>query len=174
MPISEVHNIDCLEYMKTIPDKFFDLCIADPPYGINNGKWESGHLKKYGQLRTVNGYIPSHDIIDQIKRVSKNVIIWGYNHLASKIGDSSHFIFWYKHNPLPSFADGELAYTSFEGPARCFDYRYYSNLNADKNRIHPTQKPIALYNWILDNYAMGGVKSLTHFLGVEVPGLRLI
>ena len=156
MPISEVYNVDCLEYMKTIPDKFFDLCIADPPYGIKNLSKPHGHLAKYGQLITVNDYMPDSYLIKEIKRVSKNCIIWGYNHLADVIGKTSNFIFWYKMQPMPTFADGELAYTNFKGPAKCFAYRYYGNINADKQRIHPTQKPVALYSWILDNYAIGG------------------
>lgn len=165
MPISEVYNMDCLDYMKTIPDKFFDLCIADPPYGINKAFTPCSRIAKYGQTITVNDYKPSPELIAEIKRVSKNCIIWGYNHLADLVGATSNFIYWYKHQPVLSYASGELAYTDFNKTARCFDYPYYGNINADKNRIHPTQKPIALYNWILDNYAIGGGKIFDPFLG---------
>ena len=165
MPISEVYNTDCLEYMKTIPDKFFDLCIADPPYGINKAFSCTSRIAKYGQVVTVNDYKPSPELIAEIRRVSKNCIIWGYNHLADLLGATSNFIYWFKHQPVLSYASGELAYTDFKKTARCFDYPYYGNINADKYRIHPTQKPIALYNWILDNYAIGGGKIFDPFLG---------
>ena len=158
MPISEVYNMDCLDCMKTIPDKFFDLCIADPPYGIDKAFSPCSRIAKYGQTITVNDYKPSPELIAEIKRVSKNCIIWGYNHLADLLGATSNFIYWYKHQPVLSYASGELAYTDFNKTARCFDFPYYGNINADKYRIHPTQKPIALYSWILDNYATRGVR----------------
>lgn len=160
MPVSEVYNVDCMEYMKTIPDKYFDLCIADPPYGINKAFSARSRIAKYGQIVTVNDLRPTKEMIDEIRRVSKNCIIWGYNHLADLLGSTSHFIYWYKHQPVLTYASGELAYTDFSKTARCFDYPYYGNINADKNRIHPTQKPIVLYNWLLDNYAIGGGKNI--------------
>lgn len=170
MPISEVYNTDCLEYMKTIPDKFFDLCIADPPYGINFGNFNRTNKDSQGVRYKSNKYhnadwdkkAPEEQLFKELTRVAKNVIIWGYNHMVEKLGSTTNFIFWYKHQPVKNFADGELAFTNFKGVAKCFDYPYYGNINADKHRIHPTQKPIALYNWILDNYAIGGVKYLIH------------
>ena len=173
MPISEVYNTDCLEYMKTIPDKFFDLCIADPPYGINFGNFNRTNKDSQGVRYKSNKYhnadwdkkAPEEQLFKELTRVAKNVIIWGYNHMVEKLGSTTNFIFWYKHQPVKNFADGELAFTNFKGVAKCFDYPYYGNINADKHRIHPTQKPIALYSWILDNYAIGGGKIFDPFLG---------
>lgn len=169
--VSEVYNCDCLEYMRTLPDKFFDLCIADPPYGINFGNYNRTNKRADGTRYKANRYhnadwdnkIPCNILFDELVRVSKEQIIWGGNYFPHlwKNGCKG-FIFWDKKQPLNNFSDGELAYTSFNKPAKCFRYPYYGNINSEKERIHPTQKPVALYAWILDNYAMGGVKSLTH------------
>lgn len=169
--ISEVYNCDCLEYMRSLPDKYFDLCIADPPYGINFGTYNRTVIKR-GQRVKANRYknaewdtdIPIDEIFNEIFRVSKMQIIWGGNYFP--LPPTKEFIFWYKHQPVKNFADGELAWTSFAGVAKCFDYPYFGNINSEKLRIHPTQKPVALYSWLLDNYAKGGVKSSTHSSGV--------
>ena len=169
MPVSEVYNIDCLEYMKTIPDKFFDLCIADPPYGINFGNFNRTNKDSQGNRYKANKYhtadwdlkTPNKEFFEELFRVAKKAIIWGGNYFD--LPPTKGIIFWYKHQPVSNFSDGELAWSNFDKVARCFDYPYYGNINADKHRIHPTQKPIALYNWIIDNYAIGGVKSLIHF-----------
>ena len=180
MPISEVYNMDCLEYMKTIPDKFFDLCIADPPYGIGFGTFNRTNKTAQGQRCKANKYhngdwdskAPGKELFEELFRIAKNVIIWGGNYFD--LPPTKGIIFWYKHQPVSNFSDGELAWTSFDKVARCFDYPYYGNINSDKNRIHPTQKPIALYNWLLDNYAIGGQKYLIHLSVAEVPELQLI
>ncbi len=168
--ISEVYNCDCLEYMRSLPDKFFDLCIADPPYGINFGTYNRTIIKR-GERVKANRYknaewdtnIPIDEIFEEIFRVSKMQIIWGGNYFP--LPPTKEFIFWYKHQPVKNFADGELAWTSFTGVAKCFDYPYFGNINSEKLRIHPTQKPIALYSWLLDNYAKGGGKIFDPFLG---------
>ena len=154
--ISEVNNIDCVEYMRSLPDKCFDLCIADPPYGIKPHGEAQNCLLKYGQLETANNMRPGPEFFEEIRRVSKHLIVWGYNHLSKELGPCKEFIVWYKHNPLHTFSDGELAYTDFDRVARVFDYPYYSTVNSDKQRIHPTQKPVALYAWLLNNYAKPG------------------
>lgn len=171
MPISEVYNMDCLDYMKTIPDKHFDLCIADPPYGIDFGTFNRTNKTAQGQRYKANKYhngdwdskAPAKELFEELFRIAKNVIIWGGNYFD--LPPTKGIIFWYKHQPVSNFPDGELAWTSFDKVARCFDYPYYGNINSDKNRIHPTQKPIALYNWLLDNYAIGGAKIFDPFIG---------
>lgn len=168
MPISEVYNTDCLEYMKTIPDKFFDLCIADPPYGINVTKMTLGNGRNKVSRGTTHwdAKAPDMALFNEIIRVSKKQIIWGANHFISKIPyDSSCWIVWDKGTGANDFADCELAWTSFQKAVRKY-FQSWVGSNAkeksDKMRIHPTQKPIALYAWLLDNYAIGGVKYLIH------------
>lgn len=156
MPISEVYNCDCLEYMRSLPDMYFDLCIADPPFGINIHK--SGRLKKYNK-HWIDDQIPTKEVFDEMFRVSKDQIIWGGNYFLDYLPSTRCFLIYDKKQPEGvSFASCEFAWTSFDSVAKTF---YYSPMQM-KDRIHICQKPIALYAWILDNYAMGGVKSSTH------------
>lgn len=159
------YNMDCMEYMKTVPDKYFDLAVVDPPYGIDKAFSATSRIAKYGQTKTVNDEKPSPEYFAELFRVSKNQIIWGYNHLSDMLPSTKEFLFWYKHQPVESYADGELAWTSFVKTAKCFDYAYFGNINAEPNRIHPTQKPVALYRWIYQNYAKDGDKILDSHLG---------
>jgi site-specific DNA-methyltransferase (adenine-specific) len=170
MPISEVHNEDCMAGMSRYPDKFWDLAIVDPPYGyrqegtaILNFRMESGE-KNWNVA-------PTPDYFKELKRVSKNQIVWGGNYFPELWGEGCRgFIFWHKANPVPNFADGELAYTSFDVNARMFDYRYYGNIegkSAAVAKFHPTQKPIDLYRWILTNYADEGNKILDTHMGSQ-------
>lgn len=166
MSTSIVQNRDCLEAMKEFPDKFFDLAIVDPPYAINRFKnGENSRLRKYGQMDSVNNARPSKEYFDELFRVSKNQIVWGFNHLCDLLPPTTEFIFWYKHQPVETYSDGELAWTSFTKTAKCFDYAYFGNIGADTYRIHPTQKPVALYQWILSKYAKQGDKILDTHLG---------
>ena len=168
MPQSIAYNCDCLEYMRTLPDKTFALCVADPPYGINRFKnGETSRLRKYGSLKSVNDAPFSEEMFNEIQRVSENAIIWGYNHLSDILPPTSEFVFWYKHQPVISYADGELAWTSFTKTARCIDLPYFGNINADQDgRIHPTQKPIALYQRLYEVYIkIGGGIIFDPFLG---------
>lgn len=159
--------MDCMEAMRKMPDKCFDLAVVDPPYGINRFKnGETSRLRKYGSLESVNNTPVTQEFFIELKRVSKNQIIFGYNHLCDILPPCTHFIFWYKHQPVDTYADGELAFTSFPGVAKCFDYPYFGSINKDEDmRIHPTQKPIALYQWIFKNYAKPGFKILDTHLG---------
>ena len=161
------YNIDCMEYMKSLPDKAFDLAVCDPPYGINRFKnGETSRLRKYGQLNTVNNDKPTKEWFNELVRVSKNQIVFGYNHLCDILPPTSEFVFWYKHQPVDTYADGELAYTSFNKTAKCFDYAFFGATGADKDgRMHPAQKPVALYAWIFQNYANPGDKILDTHLG---------
>lgn len=166
MSISIVENRDCLEAMKEFPDKFFDLAVCDPPYSINRFKnGETSRLRKYGSLKSVNDERPTKEYFDELFRISKNQIVWGFNHLCDLLPPTTEFIFWYKHQPVETYSDGELAWTSFTKTAKCFDYAYFGNIGADTYRIHPTQKPVALYQWILSKYAKQGDKILDTHLG---------
>ena len=170
MIVDKVGNItlycaDCLEVMRTFRDKEFDLAIVDPPYGNKNNSGATGRLKKYGQLVSVNDWKPTKEYFQELFRVSKNQIIWGYNHLSDMLPSCSEFIFWYKHQPVVTYADGELAWTSFTKTAICIDLPYFGNHNADKERIHPTQKPVKLYECLLSRYAKPGMSILDTFGG---------
>lgn len=167
MPESIVYNMDCMEYMRTLPDKAFDLAVVDPPYGINRFKnGETSRLRKYGKLNSVNDLRPTKDWFTELERISKNQIVFGYNHLSDILPPTSEFIFWYKHQPVDTYADGELAWTSFHKTAKCFDYPFFGTCGADLDgRIHPTQKPVPLYAWIFSKYAKPGDKILDTHLG---------
>ena len=160
----ELINGDCMDYMRGLPDNAFELCIADPPYGIGAGK-EKPHngWKDYG-IKEWDNTSPSREYFEEIFRVSKNQIIWGANHFISKIPyDFSCFIIWDKGQRDFSLADGEMAWTSFKTAARFFNYSRGKALQEGK--IHPTQKPIKLYEWLLINYAQKGNKIFDPFLG---------
>lgn len=169
---SNIYNLDCLPEMRNMPDNCFNLAIVDPPYGIGFSDYERGssgikikeRFTKTGKKQW-DSNTPTKEYFDQLFRVSKNQIIWGSNYF--NLPPTQCFIFWYKQNPVPNFADGELAWTSFKRPAMCFNYRYYGNLEGETNNTtekkHPTQKPVSLYKWILKNYAKPGDKILdTH------------
>ena len=166
----ELLNCDCMEYMATVPDKYFDLAIVDPPYGINasKGTWGSsnkGKVTDYGK-KDWDKEIPSDEYFLGLQRVSKNQIIWGGNYFGLK--PSSCWLVWDKLNSA-DFADCELAWTSFESAVRKFTYRWngmlQQNMKDKEIRIHPTQKPVALYNWLLTNYAKKGQRILDTHLG---------
>ena len=159
-------NIDCMEYMRTLPDKFFDLAIVDPPYGIGMDRGKigiDGTAKANNYLKKDwDGFAPTHEYFNELTRVSKNQIIWGANHFADALPcpKSPCWIVWDKEKVGGLFADSELAWTSFKTVVRNFKYQWHGMLQGDmKNkeaRIHPTQKPVKLYEWILTNYANPG------------------
>ena len=163
-----------MELMKRFEDNHFDLAIVDPPYGINMdggkiGGDNYGKAKDYTQ-KDWDDKAPNIEYFTELKRVSKNVIIWGANHFIENIpnANSSSWLVWDKDN-TGNFADSELAYTSFNTAVRNFKFRWNGMLQQDmKNkeiRIHPTQKPVRLYEWALDNYAKEGDKILDTHLG---------
>ena len=172
---------DCMKGMARYPDKYFDLAIVDPPYGIGedgrksqsrmvgSGKWKNPgatkHKAKSWDDTPMNGVY-----FEELMRVSKNQIIWGANHFISKIPfDSSCWLVWKKNgqNPNCDFADCELSWTSFKTAVRHFDYAWtgFGAKNSGEIRIHPTQKPVALYKWLLTNYAKPGDKILDTHVG---------
>ena len=163
-----LYNSDCLPAMRKMADNQYSLALVDPPYGIDFSSYErsSSGIKvkerytKAGKKQWDNA-IPTKEYFNELFRISQNQIIWGGNYF--NLPPYKHFILWYKKNPVPNFADGELAWTSFNKPAVCFEYMYYGNINTEPNRISPTQKPIKLYKWLLKNYAKPGDKILdTH------------
>jgi len=174
----DLRNIDCMELMAEFPDNHFELAIVDPPYGIGFGAFNRTNKTSNGERIYADKYknsnwddgIPNEEYFNELFRISKNQIIWGGNYFPYIWGFGGKcFIFWNKSNPVPNFADGELAWTSFNKVAKQLDYRYYGNVEGDsgdkKNRIHPTQKPKALYKWLLQNYANEGDKILDTHLG---------
>jgi len=172
-----IYNMDCMKAMEVITDNFFELAIVDPPYGLNFGlfnrtnKTDTGIRIKANKYKQANWdkQPPSESYFKALKRVSKQQIVWGGNYFPYlwKNGCKG-FIFWYKGQPVDNFSDGELAWASFNRPAKQFDYRYYGNLEGNSlasNKIHPTQKPIKLYEWLLMNYAKEGDLILDTHLG---------
>ena len=154
-------NADCMEGMAQIPDKYFDLAIVDPPYGIDINK--SGRVGHYGgKGKTWDSNTPDEAYFKELFRVSKEQIIWGANYFEMK--PTRCFLIWDKQQPEGvSFASCEYAWTSFDRSAKTF---YKSPINAEKgNRFHPTQKPVALYKWLLKNYAKPGDKILDTHVG---------
>ena len=149
----ELHNVDCLPFMKQCEDKQFDLAIVDPPYGIGmdgNNNWSGSKH----EVKDWDNDAPSKEYFNELMRISKNQIVWGANHFISRMPfDSKCWLIWDKKNDGFSFADGEMAWTSFDTAVRFF--RYHRGQQTDK-RIHPTQKPKELYRWILKNYANEG------------------
>lgn len=159
--IELIHG-DNMDLLRSTPDKFYDLAIVDPPYGIGmdgNNNWSGSKHK----VKEWDNEAPNEEYFNELFRTSKNQIIWGANHFISRMPkDSKCWIIWDKKNDGFSFADGEMAWTSFDTAVRFF--RYHRGKQTDK-RIHPTQKPKDLYRWILKNYANQGDKILDTHLG---------
>lgn len=158
------YNMDCMQGMKEFPDKYFDLAIVDPPYGIGESGIKNhtrGGLAKPKNYKGFSGMDidpPNKEYFNELFRVSKNQIIWGANHFISKMPfDSSCWIVWDKDNGETDFADCELAWTSFDTAVRRITYRWngmlQQNMKNKEHRIHPTQKPVALYEWLINKYA---------------------
>ena len=174
------YNMDCMEGMKQFPDKFFDLAIVDPPYGIEITK--SGWLRKYNsENKNWDSAPPGEEYFEQLFRVSKSQIIWGGNYFD--LPPTKCFLIWDKQQPEDvSFASCEFAWTSFDSVAKTF---YKSPLHTGEYRIHATQKPVDLYAWLLNKYAkpgdkildthVGGASSLIacHNLGFQYVGFEL-
>lgn len=166
----ELLNIDCMEYMRTLPDKAFDLAIVDPPYGID---WME-QVKNPNKVKNWKQYenkdwdksIPSAEYFAELFRVSKNQIIWGANHFIDSIPFACNSPCWLIWDKMQEFsgASFEMAWTSFSSPAKAFRMaRCEAYVGTDK--IHPTQKPVKLYEWLLANYAKQGDKILDTHLG---------
>lgn len=172
----KITNEDNMELMARYPDNYFELAIVDPPYGIgeDGAKNHSRSKKAKSQEYTPKNWdslAPNKEYFNELIRVSKNVIIWGANHFIENIPNqnSSSWVVWDKQNGDNDFADCELAWTNHKTSVRKFEFRWQGMLQGDmKNkeiRIHPTQKPVALYKWLLDKYAKQGDKILDTHLG---------
>lgn len=157
------YNMDCMEYMQTLPDKAFDLAVVDPPYGINInhniGRRKGDKPSKYKRV-TWDSVPPSKEYFDELFRVSHNQIVWGANYFSMPA--TKCFIVWRKPQISEdvSFSMVEYAWTSFEQTSK-----EWVGMSAEPDRIHPTQKPIALYSWIFSRYAKPGDKILDTHLG---------
>lgn len=169
MPISEVYNMDCMEYMRNIPDKFFELAVVDPPYGIGE-TWKKDKLSKAHDSQTSykNNEIPKKEYFDELIRVSKNQIIWGANYYTQFLIPRNSWIVWDKmadYN-LHKKSEGELAWTSFNIPLRIIQLSWNGFCRCCKrSNIHPHEKPVNLYAWVFKNYAKPGDKILDTHLG---------
>jgi site-specific DNA-methyltransferase (adenine-specific) len=166
---SGFYNMDCMEAMKQFPDKFFELAIVDPPYGIGADKMTLGNGKRKLHRGSWDSSPPDKEYFTELFRISKNQIIWGGNYFISKIQiDSSCWIFWDKGTGDNDFADGELAWTSFNTVVKK-KFISWVGANAkeryEQDRVHITQKPVALYTWLLNNYAKQGDKILDTHVG---------
>ena len=172
---TQVFNMDCMEYMQSIPDGYFDLSIVDPPYGIGVNKMTLGNGKNkvYRGENNWDNFAPNPDYFDLLKRKSKNQIIWGANHFIDNIPfnvNSPCWIVWDKGTGDNDFADCELAWASFKKTVKKYFYSWVGANAKEKNqykRIHVTQNPSKLYEWLLMNYAKEGDKILDTHLGSQ-------
>ncbi len=164
--VSEVYNMDCMEYMKSIPDKFFDLAVVDPPYGLDKksthgrGKLKDrclnrGHIQKW-DIR------PNQDYFKELFRISKHQVIWGGNYFP--LPPSRCFVCWDKQQVWENFSQCEIAWTSFDMPAKLITIANRGG-QSDTEKFHPTQKPIALYAYIFKTFAKPGDKIFDSHLG---------
>lgn len=156
----EIFNMDCIEYMATLPDKAFDLAIVDPEFGIGIGNSarlviDKGLKAKAWDDKPIN---PRYFV--ELFRVTKNAIIWGGNYYA--LPANKHCVIWDKIQPEAlSFGMFDYAWTSFDGANKLFK----RSVQDEKDKIHPTQKPVSLYSWLLMNYAKPGQRILDTHLG---------
>ena len=167
-----IYNEDCLEAMKQMKDNQFDLAIVDPPYGINITK--NKRLNNNSQ-KDWDKEIPTPEYFKELFRVSKNQIIWGGNYFIEYLKNTRCYLNWDKLNHSDTYADCEMAWTSFDKNAKIFKYMWDGNrygfigaiqgVGKKSIRTHPTQKPVALYEWLLMNYAKEGDTILDTHLG---------
>ena len=155
-----ITNEDNMELMARYPDNYFDLAIVDPPYGIDINN-SGTHFKEKYEIKQWDKATPNDEYFNELKRVSKNQIIWGGNYFLDRLGNCKCFIIWDKKIAEGmSFAMCEMAWTSFKNGAKI-----YNKTATQLNRIHPTQKPTELYKWLIDNYAKPNDKILDTHLG---------
>ena len=179
--MTEAINMDCMEAMRKMPDNAFDLAIVDPVYGdvTQGGYMTHNHGQRVGTGKAnQKGYHnglwnqgkTGDEYFSELLRVSRNQIVWGGQYFTDDLPESQCWIVWDKLHPEGiGFADCELAWTSFNQAARVFRFRWNGMLQQDmknkEERIHPTQKPVALYKWLLQKYAEPGMKILDTHLG---------
>ena len=167
---NHIYNCDCMEGMAEMPDNYISLCIVDPPYGITRYQQKS----HFGDRVTMTAHDkindwnvkPSVEYFDELFRISKYQIIWGANNFT--LPESEYFIVWDKQQTVKNFASAELAYTNIKQPAQIFRYSIHQEMSDRKaygGKLHPTQKPILLYKWLLTNYAKEGDLILDTHMG---------
>ena len=170
---AKILHMDCMEYMASLPDKAFDLAIVDPPYGLArlsvkenrnpNNKFRRSMAAMVDSAKGWNGIKPTQAYFDELFRISKEQIIWGANNFT--LPESEYFCVWDKQQTVANFASAEYAWVSmneWKHPAKVFRYQIHA-ANAVESKIHPTQKPVKLYEWLLTNYAKPGHRILdTH------------
>ena len=166
----KITNEDNMELMARYPDNYFDLAIVDPPYGIERFKKvtenptdKDVHAKRFQKMELINNTKPTNKYWKELFRVSKNQIVWGANNFT--LPESEYFLIWDKKQAMPNFARCELAFVSMglKKPAKIFEYSIHKHNQTQK--IHNTQKPVKLYEWILMNYAKDGFRILDTHLG---------
>jgi len=160
---STAENIDCMVGMSRYPDKYFELAIVDPPYGIGNWVQVTGDVRRDAKPVDWNNSIPNKEYFDELKRVSKERIIWGANYYNC-FENNGGAIIWDKQNPNPKFSNAEIASYSKHKRVAMVTIPYYGFVGEEKG-FHPCAKPIALYKWLLDKYAKQGDKILDTHLG---------
>jgi site-specific DNA-methyltransferase (adenine-specific) len=170
LELNKIYNMDCMEGMKQFPDKYFELAIVDPPYGIGiDGQKESicknpKHNRKLHEKKDWDNSIPNKEYFKELERVSKNQIIWGANYFVKHLEKGTKgWIVWDKGQHGLTMSDCELAYSSFDVPTRVVVINRVELLK--DGTIHPTQKPLKLYKWLLQNYAKQGDKILDTHVG---------
>ena len=194
MMTTKLINMDCMEYMKECEDNAFDLAIVDPPYGIgmsggvrydrpsrpNSVNLPVKHEKKDWDSKT-----PPPEYFEEVRRISKEQIIFGGNYFVENLKPSMGWVYWGKMENTSNFSDGELIYTSFQRALRSFYIHQFHMTRGGKDRIHPTQKPVELYKWLLINYATKGQRILdthlgsgssaiaAHYFGCDFVGLEI-
>jgi len=183
-----LHHADCMDVMAQYPDKYFDLAVVDPPYGIGiDGRSEQ--IKEGQQIRKAHEFkawdvaIPNATYFAELKRVSKDQVIWGGNYFTDHLPPVKGWIFWYKAQQGLTMSDGEMAWTSTKSVTRMVTM-HRTHIWKEKPQ-HPTQKPVKLYDWIYANYAKPGMKIIdthlgsgsnaiaAHYAGMEFVGCEL-
>jgi site-specific DNA-methyltransferase (adenine-specific) len=167
LELNKFYNVDCMDIMKDIPDKYFELAIVDPPYGIGAGseKFKNGTSKNNIGYKIKDwDILPDEKYFNELFRISQNQIIWGGNYFITYLRNTKCFIVWDKLTGKNSYADAEIAWTSFDSPIKIYKKLWLgANAKNETPRIHPTEKPVALYRWLLQNYAKPGDKIIdTH------------
>lgn len=165
-PVSEAYLMDCMEYMRNIPDKYFDLAVVDPPYGLDKKSTQGRGQMKDRFLNRGNmqrwDIRPSPEYFKELFRVSQNQIIWGGNYFP--LPPCRCFVCWDKQHVLENLSQCEFAWTSFDKPAKLITIPNRGG-QSDKGKFHPTQKPVALYAYLLRQFAKPGDKILDTHLG---------
>lgn len=175
----ELLNMDCMDYMRDQSDNAFELAIVDPPYGIgfdghsqiigSSGKSKGFSPKNLYEKKSWDSFTPSADYFLELMRVSESQIIWGGNYFTKHLPPVKGWVYWDKapNGKNLTFSDGELAWTSLGNPLRAVTIPWigFGMVNSGEKKIHPTQKPVKLYDWLLANYAKEGDRILDTHLG---------